>query len=472
MPKWARSGRRTPYRAAMPIAPRSPATRGAREGWVSTFALVAIVGLAAFVVRIGADSLWLVALGDHIRATGSIPRGIPFAAAPTDDWHNPNVVAELLFSLIHDIGPAALPVFQMSVVTVTLLVVAASARWRGASDPAIAGVLVVVMFGALPALLVVRLQTLSLIPFVLLLQLLRSEHRRQTRAIYAAPVLVAIWTNLHGAVLVGVAITGVYLLVSRMRQRPWETVGVGCLTLVALLATPAGWRTAQYFASAVDNEAARQGTGLWARPTLDNPFDLLLALAAVVLVVLAVRSKPPLWEGLVMAALCVGTVLASRHGIWLLLAAAPSASLGLSVAQDRVAAVRWGRDVAAWAVATIAALVVVLDRGAATEPASPLVVAAIQDRTSGQVVAAPAEMAEPLAVAGATVWISNPIDAFSHEDQRSYLRFIDEGDVSVAARHADAVVVLRDSRLDAAMQRQPSFEVTGDYDPWVLYQRR
>jgi len=451
-------------------APSSPTARRAPEGWVSTLTLVAVMTMGAFVVRIGADCLWLVALGDHIRETGSIPRGVPFAAAPTDDWHNPIVAAELLFSLIHELGPAALPVFQVSVVTVTLLIIAASARRRGAADPAVAAVLVIVMLGSLPALLLVRLQTLSLIPFVLLLELLRSEHRRQTRAIYAVPVLVAIWTNLHGAVLVGVAITGVYLVVSRVRQRPWETIGVGCLTLAALLVTPAGWRTALYYVSAVDNEAARQGTGLWGRPKLDDPFDLLLILTCVMLVLLAVKAKPPLWEGLALAALCAGTGLAARHGVWLVLAAAPISCCGLSTVREPVTPARWARDGMVLVAVSAAALVVLLTRGAAYQPASPTVVAEIRDQTSGQVVAAPAAIAEPLAAAGATVWIANPIDAFSREDQRNYLRFIDRAEVSVACQRADAVVVLRGSRQDAAMQRQPGFKVTGDHDPWVLYQ--
>ena len=53
----------------------------------------------------------------------------------------------------------------------------------------------------------------------MVLLVLRSQQRRPSRGIWLVVPLTAIWGNLHGAVLVGVAVIGCYLLFSRLRTR-------------------------------------------------------------------------------------------------------------------------------------------------------------------------------------------------------------------------------------------------------------
>ncbi len=138
------------------------------------------------------------------------------------------------------------------------------------------------------------------------------------------------WSNLHGAVLLGVAVAGTYLLFGRLRIRPLETVLVGVATLAALLVTPVGLRTVPYYLGVFENEAAKRATGLWARPSLSNPFDVMMILAAVVLLAAIVRRPPRLWECVALAGLAVGTLMAARHGVWLLMAAAAPAAVALT----------------------------------------------------------------------------------------------------------------------------------------------
>ena len=109
-----------------------------------------------------------------------------------------------------------------------------------------------------------------------------------------------------------------------------ETVLVGVATLAALLVTPVGLRTIPYYLGVFDNEAAKRATGLWARPSLSNPFDVMMILAAVVLLVAIVRRPPRLWECVALAGLTVGTLMAARHGVWLLMAAAAPAAVALT----------------------------------------------------------------------------------------------------------------------------------------------
>ena len=99
-------------------------------------------------------------------------------------------------------------------------------------------------FAAAPALLIVRSQLFSLAFFPLLVLLLREEARRPSRRVWLLVPLVALWSNLHGGVLLGIAVAGTYLLLSRARQQPVVAAGVLAGMAIALFATPALAQTA------------------------------------------------------------------------------------------------------------------------------------------------------------------------------------------------------------------------------------
>lgn len=437
--------------------------------------LVLVLAFLAMFTRVGADCYWLVALGDHIRATGAIPDGIPFAAAPTADWPNVVVLAALALSGLHSISDNALPVAQLVVDAITLALVAVGARRAGASDRATAGVIFAVAAGSLASLAIVRLQIFSFIPFVLLLLLLRSQARLPTWQIWLVPPLVALWSNLHGAVLLGVCVAGAYLLFSRMRVRPLETVGVGVATLAALLVTPAGIRTIDYYVGVLRNEAAQRGEGLWARPDLGHPFDVLMLLAAGVLVLAACRRRLPVWEYVVLAGLAVATVLAARNGTWLLMAAAPPAAVGLTRRSGEPRPAGQGPGLLAplvtTALASILAVAIVVPRDDVLA-ADPELVSEVAELAGDRVVMAPEPLSESLAVAGVTLWAVNPIDAFAPADQEAFLDFL-EGDPGMrrAVEGSDVVVVERDSDAAAAMVDHPDFTRRDLGDGWVAHVR-
>jgi len=445
------------------------APRSVRTGIV----LVSGILFAALFAQIGADTYWLVALGDRIRNTGSIPDGVPFASADTSGWHNTLVLAELILSVAAGWGTAGLIGLQLVVDGAALALLAAGARRAGASDRATAVALAIAILGALPALVVVKLQVFSLIPFVLLLLLLRSQHRRPTRAIWLAPLLVALWTNLHGAVLLGVAVVGAYLLFSRLRIRPIETLLVGPATLLALLATPQGLRTIDYYRDVMGNEAAVRGAGMWARLSLSNPFDVVLIITAVVLLAAALRRRLPVWEYVVLLGLVVATATASRHGIWVVLAAAGPAACGFtrgSLAKGRSTATAGLLGALA---GLVLALVVLPQRHADQMGVSPALVDAVAERTAHGVVLAPEPLVESLVAAGVTTWASNPIDAFDHDVQVAYLDFIDDGEVQGALELAHgsitAVVAEKDSKAARAMDSRGGAQRSKLPGDWLLY---
>src|SRR6478735_1418378 len=139
----------------------------------------------------GPDALWLPALGDRIRQDGRMPTGIPFAAAPSGNWVNTTVVGQLLLSVVHLAGSIGLVTANVVVVLCTLTVLAMDARLRGARPGATALVIVTVAIGAAASLFIARAQLLSLVPFALLLVLLRRQAEQPSAASWWAVPLIA-----------------------------------------------------------------------------------------------------------------------------------------------------------------------------------------------------------------------------------------------------------------------------------------
>lgn len=415
-----------------------PALRTLREARSSAVAVATAVTAAAGLGLVGADSRWVAALGDTIVDRRAIPDGVPYASAPTTGWHNVLVAAELLFHGFDRYGAQGLLAAQLFAVASGFVLLAVGARRYGASDGSTAIVLVLVAVGALTSLVVIRLQLFSLAFFPALLLLIRSETAEGSRRIWLVPPLLAIWGNLHGAVLVGYCVVSAYLLFARMRVQPRTAVGVWVLSTLALLATPELLGTVDYYRGVLTNEAARRGVGLWAPLTIGSPVDLLFLFAASVLVVLAVRSRPRTWELVVLAGLALLTMRTARSGVWFLFAAAAPAARGFTFRHAL-------RPTVAVALAALLLIVSTLAfiRGPRSTGAGEVVLATSLDAAAGTPILAQDVLAEQVALAGGRVWLGNPLDAFRSEDQRLYLDW-HEGRAAgdAALRHAPRVVLV------------------------------
>lgn len=403
-------------------ATRSGAKRRALELRVSATALSlllvgAIVGAAG---TIGPDARWLGALGGRIAHEGGIPDGVPFAAAPSGDWPNVPALAELAFSgLLAAFGDRGLLAAQLVAVTFGLVLLIRDARNAGAREFGTAASIVLLAPAALLPLAGIKAQLFSLALFPLLVLLLRAEARSPSRRVWLLVPLVALWSNLHGAVLVGLAVAIVYLLVGRLRQRPLESLGVAAAATFALCATPALERTPRYYVGVATSEAAKRGYGLWAPLSFGSGFDLLLIAGAAALLVLFARARPSVWEVCAAAVLTVMTVHTARNGVWLLLFLAPRAATAYRS--------RWRPNpvvAAVLAAALASAAIAGLVRGPLTIGASDGLVARAITAAQGEPILAEAAPAEQIAAAGGRVWISNPLDAFRRADQRAYVDWL------------------------------------------------
>jgi hypothetical protein len=427
-------------------------------------ALVAVAG------TIGADSRWLSALGRVIIDRGHIPDGVPYASAPSAGWHNVPVLAELILHWSTSAaGDRGLLAAQVVAVALGLAVLALTLRREGADDLAAALVLLVVVVGALPTLVIVRSQLFSLLLFPVLIALLRAEARAPSARIWLLPLLFVLWSNLHGAVLVGFAVSAAYLVLARARRQPLVAAGALVASALAVSVTPALEHTADYYLGVLRNDAARRGIGLWAPLSFHSGFDLLLLAAALVLLVLALRARPALWELVALAALAVLTVRTARSGVWLLFFAAAPAARSLRLEPGRTSPLAGPALLVAAALAGFG-----LVRGpSAKDAGEPLLHTALA-RAAGTPILAEALPAEQVALAGGRVWMSNPLDAFPLHDQRVYLDWLEGrpggGD---ALRHAPRVVIaIRGSAAAKRLRRSHAFERIDEDADAALYVRR
>jgi hypothetical protein len=402
-----------------------------------TAALALILGSAALVATIGADSRWLAALGRVIVRRDAIPHGIPFAAAPTDHWPNVLVLAELTLDGVERLlGDRGLMVAQLIAVGGAIAVMARDAQSQGASSLGTAWALSLAALGALPSLAIARVQLFSLVLFPTLVALLRAEARRPSRRIWLVVPLLALWSNLHGAALLGLAVTLVYLALVRWRQTPRTAVFVGLAAPVALSLTPAGIRTVAYYHGVLTNQAAARGQGLWGPLSLAAPLDVLLIIAAVALTLLVLRSRPPLWERVVLVLLAALTVHASRSGVWLLFFLVPHAATAFRRGDTE------GRLVPILAVVGAAALIFGVIRGPLSSGGSRALLDRAIVLAGGTPVLAEDALAEQVAMSGGRIWAGDPIDAFSTTDQTKYLDWLQGRGAGRRAVGADVRVVL------------------------------
>lgn len=451
----------------------------AGRGWTLLAAAAAVVVLASGVL-LGADTMWLVALGEIFLHTGHLPVGLPFAAADPGGWAAVPALGGLLLAALHRLGPLGLPAAQLAVDLVLLLLLGHGARRLAASDGATAAVMTAFVVGAAPALLVVRAQLLSFVPFALLVMLLRAESQHPSRRVWWLVPLIAVWGDLHGAVLVGVAASGCYLVARRWRHSSVTAAGVLFGLFGALLLNPAGLRTPAYYYGVLTNETARRGILLWAPPQWDAPFDLLLLGSSALLLGLAAYARRPLWEYLALAGLATATASAARNGIWLGIFTVAPAAAGLTrllahrrPRRARSATPSRARELLPAALATASVTLLgmapVVLVGRAQPYADPDDTArAISQIAMGRTVLAPEPLAESLAAAGARVWISDPLDAFTAQDQGAYLDFLlgKEAGARRALDAADLVVALHGSvqaELAVRAGYTPSATVAG-YD--------
>jgi hypothetical protein len=441
------------------------------ESRLSWLAVAAGSALCASVAAIGADARWLAALGSVIVRAGRIPSSIPYAAAPSHDWVNVPVLGELVFHWLEAAGgDHALVAAQAVAVAATLTLLLRDMRAAGASDGARAIVLLGIPFAAASALFVVRAQLFSLPLFALVVLLLRAEAREPSRRIWLLVPLVALWSNLHGAVLLGLIVVTAYLLLERFRRERWTALALLVASWGALFATPALARTGDYYLGVLHGEPAASGFGLWAPLSLHNPLDVVFVAVALPLLWFAVRVRPKAWELACFALLAASAVHVGRNSVWLVLFVAAPAAAGMRLQRTRPT--RSVLVACAWIVPVVL-LVTAFARTPAQTVAGPDLRAEAARLAGGKPLLADAEDAEQLALDRRRVWIANPIDAFDRRDQRLYLNWLrGRAAGNALLRRHDVVLVQIGSPAQRQLGRRARFREVARDAAAALYLRK
>jgi hypothetical protein len=445
---------------------RAASLTGASPVW---FSVTAAVAISALFGAIAADARWLAVLGAYVVQHASVPDFVPYASAPTRGWQNVPVLGELAFHALQAAGGArALLVAQVVAVAIAFVLLSRDMRAAGASDRGAALALLVLVPTTLASLALVRAQLFSLALFPLVVVLIRREARSPSRVIWLLPPIIALWSNLHGAVLVGLAVAAVYLVLERARREPRVAIATLAACVLALFATPALWRTGRYYGGVLDNEAAQRGIGLWSRLSPGSGIDIAVIAGCVLLAASALRSRRPAWELVVLAGLAVLTARAARGSVWFaFFAATPAACWVRDSGRSR-------RVPAAGVVALLVLAAVGLVRGPhATGAREPLLRRAI-GIAAGTPILASDLLAEQVVLGGGRIWVSNPIDAFRRRDQRRYVDWLQgrpEGDA--ALREAPRVVLVAPgSAPQRRLDRNDAFREAAHDPGAVLYVRR
>jgi hypothetical protein len=253
--------------------------------------------------------------------------------------------------------------------------------------------------------------------------------------------LLALWANVHGAVLAGFAVAAAYLVLDRLPREPLAAVGALVTSAAALFLTPAFLSTGEYYLGVLRSEAAQRGEGMWAPLSVHAPFDVAFIVFVLPLLALALRSGLRRWEIVCIAAFAGLTLHASRNSIWLvcLLAAPAAGGFGRRFLSTLSLSNRTFT-----ACAFLPALFLLL--GFVQRPhdtgAGARVRAQAARIAAGRPILADGFDAEQLALDGHRVWIGNPLDAFSRRDQRLYLDWLAANPAGDALLGSDAAVVL------------------------------
>jgi hypothetical protein len=405
-------GAAAPEPVVKPRSGRAPAWPAAVLAWVereSLLFLIAVLYVAALLVRLpytlGADS-WLT----FVSGRELWERGLPHADSLTVwangvSWVDQQWLAQLAFESLAKAGGLKLALLGHALLLIAAFLLAVVAARRLGGTPRAVALVAALALPQLASQWQLRAQSFAYVLFVAVLVLLLEDVRSGGRRVLLCLPLLAVWGNLHGSVLMGVALVtlrGALLL----RQGGRRGSGACLLVLPGLCALLSPYAAALpgYYAgmlfghgfAALVTEWGATTPGLMTAPFYALGFGAVWVLARN-------RAQATGFEQLALLLLLVAGMLAMRNMVWFSLAVMVVLPRLLASSLPQTddgagRAVRLGLPLAAAGIAAVVALSVVsrpnawYDRGFEPEVASA--VAAAADRHPGVPVVASLDAAD------------------------------------------------------------------------------
>lgn len=259
---------------------------------------------------------WLTFLGGREIAGHGVPHTDSLTIMSDGrSWIDQQWLAQLgMYKLERLVGVLGIvAICAVSVIAVFALACALARRNASARSVAIFAVpAFTVAFCAL------RAQVLSYLLFVPLFALLCSESRRPTRRVWIALPVLALWANLHGAVVVAAALVGLLGATDLVQRRLARGAGLIVGASLSLFATPYGLGILEYYRATMGNPMFKKYITEWSQPTfvswIGMPF-FLTAAGALLLVARRPRSLT-VFEILALGVTLVGGLTAGRSVVW------------------------------------------------------------------------------------------------------------------------------------------------------------
>jgi hypothetical protein len=292
------------------------------------FLAVALPTLAVVIVDLPS-----VDLTYHLRAGAQIldARAIPnvdtwtFTAAGLP-WTDQQWGAQLLLAAVFRVGGwTGLVLFKAALVLTIFACLFEIGRRRGLQART-AALLTLAAFGVAAPTLSLRPQLIGMALFAIVL-LLVADRRAHPRRLWAVPVIVALWANVHGSFFLGPGVLGLAWLedVHDRVEQPGRALRVAIVSALAACVTPIGPWVWSYAVGLSTNSQVTNQVAEW-RPTSlrDEPGLVFFASAIVVVAIMARRGREVAWPTLLsLLAFFVIGAYASRGLAWWPLAVVP-----------------------------------------------------------------------------------------------------------------------------------------------------
>ena len=288
-------------------------------GLLIRIALLVLITAAAIGTPADADLWGHLTFGRDIVAAADVHRVDPYSFTSDRSWVNHEWLSEVAFFLAYrTLGDLGLITLKVLIIAVMLALV-----WRAlvaVRTPAgITTALIVLAFaGTYWRTHTVRPQLFSVLGFAIVLAILIGYETGRRRRLWAAPGVMALWVNLHGGWIVGLAALAIWIavrLVDRTATRAERITltAVGITSAAATLVNPYGWRLWAFLAETVRFQRAdiQDWESILTHPLL---LGVPWAITAVV-AMLAFRnvgSRPSLDRILIAGGLALASLRVSR----------------------------------------------------------------------------------------------------------------------------------------------------------------
>ncbi len=292
--------------------------------WV--FLAVALPALAALIAPMSTvDLTYHLRAGGEILAAGQTPTldDWTFTAGGTA-WVDQQWGAQVVFALVERLGGWTGIVVLRAALTGLVFACLYLVSRRNGLDARTSGLLSLLAFLVAAPAMAMRPQLLGMACFGLVL-LLVAGRRAHPRGLCLAPIVIAVWANLHGSFFLGPAVLGLAWLedIHDRVPSPHRTLALAVAGALAACLTPFGPLVWAYAASLSTNPEVTARITEWQPTSLRTAPGILFfgSLLAVALLI-ARRGRQVPWPALIaLAAFAVLGIYAERGVAWWPLAA-------------------------------------------------------------------------------------------------------------------------------------------------------